>query len=108
MLSQHKILLQGLLLALEEETTQQWVDLVDPEGLAEPMADAALVFALIQASANHRIGESLLLTALMLGQDGPGNSHTAALSVAVQSLARLGLITEARSLAIEAAALRGL
>ena len=107
-LSQDKILLQGLLLGLEEETTQEWVDLIDPDLLPEPMPDAALVFALIQASATDRIGESLLLTLRLLGQDGPSNSHVAALSVAVQSLARLGLVPEARALAIEAAVLRGL
>ena len=46
--------------------------------------------------------------AIVLGAEGPGGSHAFALSAALTALGRVGLETEARTLAIEAALANGI
>jgi hypothetical protein len=50
----------------------------------------------------------VLLSLIVLGAEGPGESHAYALSAALTALTRVGLETEARALAIEAALASGI
>ena len=70
--------------------------------------NAALLYALDEASESRRIGETVLLSLIVLGPGGPGDSHAFALSAALTALARVGLEAEARGLAIEAALANGI
>ncbi|MEE8505132.1 MAG: antifreeze protein, partial [Kiloniellales bacterium] len=71
------------------------------------LPNAALLYALEEASESQRIGETVLLALVVLGEDGPGKSHTIALSAVLSALGRIGLEQEARNLAIEAALANG-
>ena len=81
-----------------------------PEGaLVRPgvMPDAAYLFALQDASEARRLGETVLLSAIVLGEAGPARAHDMALGAVLAALSRVGLEREARRLAIEAALARG-
>ncbi len=68
---------------------------------------AALLYALQEASESQRIGETVLLTLVVLGTAGPADSHVLALTSAISALSRVGMEREARALAIEAALANG-
>jgi hypothetical protein len=70
--------------------------------------NAALLYALDEASEARRIGETVLLSLIVLGEQGPGESHAYALSTVLTALGRIGLESEARALAIEAALASGI
>jgi len=74
---------------------------------AQPLPNAALLYALQDAGESGRIGESVLLSLVVLGQAGPADSHVLALGAALTALNRVGLGKEARALAIEAALANG-
>ncbi len=92
------------------------------EGLGEPIGgswsligqdnaaqvpDSALWFNLGDAAAKHRIGETVLLSLYALGDAGPGGANPIMLSRSILALRQVGLDSEARSLAIEAAIAAG-
>jgi tetratricopeptide (TPR) repeat protein len=111
-------LLRGAFMALGERDSLSWIDLVPdseaPAGFAaesgissQPLPDAALLYALAEASEMRRLGETVLLVLLVLGEEGPAHSHPMALNAALSGLMRAGLQQEARALAIEAAIAKG-
>ncbi|MDH3916703.1 MAG: hypothetical protein OEU25_00860, partial [Rhodospirillales bacterium] len=96
-----------------------WIDLAtEPAGAADftaepgisaqPLPNAALLYALKEASEMRRLGETVLLVLLVLGEEGPAQSHPMALNAALSGLMQAGLEREARALAIEAAIAKGI
>ncbi len=74
---------------------------------ATQIPDSALWFNLGDAAGKHRIGETVLLSLYALGDAGPGGANPIVLSRVIGALRQVGLDTEARSLAIEAAIAAG-
>ena len=70
--------------------------------------DAALIHALSEASQLGRLGETVLLALLALGEAGPGEAHPLVLHAVLRALWRVDLANEARLLAIEAAVANGI
>ena len=90
--------------ALGEVDTLSWNDIAAQSDLSgKPMPGAAFLYALEDASEARRVGETVLLSLLVLGEAGPVDAHPMALSTVILSLSRIGLESEARGLAIEAA-----
>ena len=75
--------------------------------IGEKTRNASVLFALEGASGSGRLGETVLLSLLVLGKAGPGGSHLLALERVLTALSNVGLEREARLLAIEAALARG-
>ena len=63
---------------------------------------------LSHAATDKRVGESVLLSLVMIGEGGPAQAHPIALSSTLSALGAIGLEREARALAIEAALAAGL
>ena len=102
-------LLRAVFQALGERDPLTWGQIAAEGELANRIApNAALLYALDEASESRRIGETVLLALIVLGAEGPGESHAFALSAALTALTRVGLETEARALAIEAALASGI
>jgi hypothetical protein len=102
-------LLRAAFQALGERDPLSWGQIAAEGQLANRIApNAALLYALDEASESRRIGETVLLALIVLGTEGPGESHAYALSAALTALTRVGLETEARALAIEAALASGI
>jgi tetratricopeptide (TPR) repeat protein len=112
-------LLRGAFMALGEQDSLSWIELAtepaggasfaaEPGVEARPLPNAALLYALREASEMRRIGESVLLVLLVLGAEGPAHSHPMALNAALSGLMQVGLAREARALAIEAAIAKGI
>ena len=112
-------LLRGAFMALGESDSLSWIDLVtdsetptdfaaEPGISTHPAPNAALLYALSDSSEMRRLGETVLLALLVLGENGPANSHPMALNAALSGLMRAGLPGEARALAIEAAIAKGI
>jgi hypothetical protein len=72
-----------------------------------PAADPALLFALSEAAAAHRIGETVLLSLDALGPEGPAGCNPLALARVIAGLRQIGFDSEARAIAIEAAIAAG-
>lgn len=70
-------------------------------------ADPALLFNLGDAAAAHRIGETVLLSLYALGPEGPAGCNPLALARVIAALRQVGLDSEARAIAIEAAVAAG-
>ena len=105
-LATRRLILRAAFQALGESDSLAWSELIGtaPTALSEmPAPDAALIQALSEASAIGRLGETILLALLALGEAGPGESHPLVLYEALAALNRVGLGGEARMLAIEAA-----
>ncbi len=102
-------LLRAIFQALGERDPLSWGQIAAEGGAIDRVApSAALLYALDEASESRRIGETVLLSLIVLGSEGPGESHAFALSAALTALTRVGLETEARALAIEAALASGI
>jgi hypothetical protein len=71
------------------------------------MPDATLLYALERASEMRRLGETVLLGLLVLGESGTAESHPLALNAVLRALREVGLERDARALAIEAAIAKG-
>lgn len=101
-------LLRATFQALGEQDPMPW-SLIAANGapVARPLPSAALLYALDEASEARRVGETVLLSLVLLGEAGPSQSHTLALGRVLSALGRIGLDDEARSLAIEAALANG-
>jgi hypothetical protein len=81
--------------------------LIGQTGAGGGAPDPALWFNLGDAAGNGRIGETVLLSLCALGQGGPAGANPILLSRAISSLRQVGLDTEARAIAIEAAIAAG-
>ncbi len=102
-------LLRSAFMALGESHAMNWIDLVpELESSAQPMPDAALLYALDQASEMRRLGETVLLSLLVLGEAGPAACHPMALNAVLRAMREVGLQRDARALAIEAAIAKGI
>ena len=87
----------------------QWEELFDgPSQLATVMPRPAIWRAIDVASREVRVGETVLLSLLVLGEAGPTQANPIVIRRVVESLRRVGLEDEARSLAIEAAIVAGI
>jgi hypothetical protein len=108
-LGQAQTLLRAEFQALGERDPLSW-SLIAAQGqpASQLLPDAALLYALDEASESRRLGETVLLSLIVLGEHGPGASHTFALSAVLAALGRIGLEAEARALAIEAALAHGI
>ena len=108
-LHRSQTLLRAVFEALGERDPLSWGQIAAEGDAANHIApNAALLYALDEASESRRIGETVLLSLIVLGAEGPGGSHAFALSAALTALGRIGLETEARALAIEAALANGI
>jgi hypothetical protein len=73
-----------------------------------PVASPALWARLESAARGSRVGETVMLTLLVLGEGGPGQSGALALTRILKALEAVGLKAEARAMAVEAAIAVGL
>ncbi len=81
-----------------------WAEVIgDARPVPSPMPNAALRHALEAASAAGRVGETVALVLLALGEAGPVGAGPFALELSIVALGRVGLKGPARSLALEAA-----
>jgi hypothetical protein len=108
-LGRAQTLLRAAFQALGERDPLSW-SLIAAHGqpTSQLLPDAALLYALDEASESRRVGETVLLSLIVLGEHRPGESHTFALSAVLAALGRIGLESEARALAIEAALAGGI
>ena len=85
---------------------------VQPNALADAgRVDDAGTLAAVKAVpgvGRRRLGETVLLSLLALGESGPGDADPVVLSRVLSSLRNIGLEAEARALAVEAALAAGL
>jgi hypothetical protein len=72
-----------------------------------PGPDPAVLFGLDEAAGKHRIGETVLLALYALGPTGPAGCDPLSLSRAIEGLRQIGLDSEARAIAVEAAIAAG-
>ena len=82
--------------------------LVDVQPAVARAPALALAHGLRAAAEEERLGETVLIALLMLGQGGPGAAGLATVGPVVSSLASVGLREEARAIALEAALAAGL
>ena len=71
------------------------------------MPSPALWLGLENAAAAGRVGETVLLALLALGDLGPGGADPLALRAVIAALSKVGLDEHARAIALEAALVRG-
>lgn len=104
------ILAQGLLAAMGHMVSEaDWVAVMtDSAPVATTMPAAPLSEALKLATADKRVGETVLLSLVILGQDGPQQLDPATLFKVVAGLREIGLAADARALAIETLIAAGL
>ena len=91
---------------------------IDPEVWDRLLADAqpmtarapalALANGLRAAAEGGRLGETVLIALLLLGESGPGAAGLPTVGPVVSSLVSVGLVEEARAIALEAALAAGL
>ena len=106
--SRLQALLRASFQALGEPDPLPWIRLAADAGSeARSLPDAALLYALREASEARRVGETVLLSLILLGEAGLAESHTMALGAVLSALDRVGLVVEARAIAIEAALKNG-
>jgi hypothetical protein len=108
--AERQLLLRTIFKALGQSDPLVWTDLVGAQGadqLAGLQPDPALLYALSEASQLDKLGETVLLALLALGEDGPGGAHPLVLEEVLAALMRVNLTHEARMLAIEAAVANG-
>lgn len=103
-------LLFGLLSALDKPVgTELWTSLIsDARPVSTEVPDPALRHALRVASEDLRVGETVLLALLVLGEKGAAGAAPLALEAVVAALRTVGLRNEARALALEAAIAAGI
>ncbi len=85
-----------------------WAPLYDgPLRRAAAVPASALWHGLIYAAQGRRVGETVLLALLTLGEAGPAGAEPTTLSVVVAALRSVGLERQARGLAVEATLAHG-
>ena len=109
-IAERQLLLRTLFQATGQADPLIWSDLVGVQSLGSDVRqpDAATLYALSEASQLGRIGETVLLALLALGEEGPGDAPPLVLHEVLTALIRVGLAYEARLLAIEAAVANGI
>ncbi len=110
-IAQRQLLLRTIFAALGESDPLLWSDLIGAQSLdqlATSQPDAALIYALSEASQSGRLGETVLLCLLALGEQGPAGAPPLVLHEVLSALIRVDLTHEARLLAIEAAVADGI
>jgi hypothetical protein len=100
------VTLRGLLYALGETDALSFDALIGSES-AGPLTGTATLLALEQAAAGGRLGETVLLSAVVIGENGIAG-HPYPTAKAVEALNRVERPGEARALALESAVARGL
>ncbi len=108
--NEQAILLFALLGGLRDPVTEGfWIGLLQQTGQVPAMLPTApLWHRLEQASAAGRLGETVALALIVLGNGGTDEANPIAMRVAVEALSRIGEVKAARALAIEAAVAAGL
>lgn len=102
--AQQLSLLRVLFDALGESDAMAWIDLaMTDDERAQALPDASLLYALEDASYSGRLGETVLLALIVMGDAPPDEAHPLALNAVLSALMQVGLPLEARALAIEAA-----
>ncbi|MHA1112939.1 MAG: hypothetical protein ACTSRY_00330 [Alphaproteobacteria bacterium] len=103
-------LLYGLLEALGEPVPDAaWTAMLREPFLASGILPVPPLWqALRRAAAAKRVGETVLLVLVALGDDGTARAHPMAMAAAVAGLRAVGLTAEARGLALEAALAAGI
>jgi len=103
-------LLYNLLEALGDEVPdQQWEGLLSGPAQRTTVVPRPVFWrSLRNASAQARIGETVLLALTALGQAGPTQADPTLLRTVIESLRGVGLGDEARDLALEAAVAAGI
>lgn len=97
-------LLRVMFQALGESDALSWIDLaISEDERNRALPDASLLYALDDASMSGRLGETVLLSLIVMGDKPPAEVHPLALNAVLTALMRVGLPMEARALAIEAA-----
>ena len=104
------ILLMSLLEALGGSAEAgSWASLLAAgQGLTNSGPDVAWMNALNEAASASRVGETVLIALLGLVDAQSGRADTATIRAAVDGLLRVGLVREAKTLALEAAVANGL
>jgi len=93
----------------ETVPTELWEALMEgPERNMVAMPHAALWHRLKTAAAGKRVGETVLLALLALGEGGPAEAEPVVLMDVLGGLVGVGLTADARLLAVEAAVAAGL
>lgn len=100
-------LLDALGVEIPVSLWQKMIDQIPPDNGRNAVATPYLL-ALDEAAKAQRVGETILLLMLTLGEGDLGQVDPLALSHSVKALNRLGLVMEARALAVEAAVVGGL
>ncbi|NIA71841.1 hypothetical protein HBA54_24905 [Pelagibius litoralis] len=97
--------LQAMVLsrALGQPEPNAWPGILDNGDAGSALGGLPRLLALGDAAAAGRRGETVLLAALSLGDGPAGDNHPLALGYAVSALSTLGLGSDARALALEAA-----
>lgn len=104
----------ALLYALKEGLDQPvapalWEPLLEePERTTAPIPNPAIWFRLDSAAKAKRVGETVILALLALGESGLAETPPATLARVLGALGAVGLKAEARALALEAAVAAGL
>ena len=80
-----------------------WLKTANTRREAASLPAPGLIAALGLAARAGRIGETVLLTLVVLGADGPERLHPSVVGAVVRALVAVGLAKEARALAIEVA-----
>ena len=103
-------LLKAAFEALESGETRPWIELAAAEdgGGGRAVPSAARLYALRDAGAARRVGETVLLSVIVLGHTGLAEVHPLTLHTALRALNRVDLDETARRLAIEAALYNGI
>lgn len=84
-----------------------WEEVMTDSGATAELPAPGVRVALDRASGNARIGETVLLSLVALGEGGPAAAEEEMMARVVRALRRLGLDKEARALALEALIARG-
>ena len=108
-LNQQLVMLRSCLQALGESARLSWGELASLEIVTPGLApSAALLYALKDAQNGDRLAEIVLLSLIILGEEGPDDTHSLALGSVIEALYSAGLQDEARALAVEATVLSGI
>jgi hypothetical protein len=95
-----------LLSAMGIESRQgAWKNIISSSNIFEKenIPTTALRYQLRDAAKNNRVAEVVSISLIMLGSEGPSKSGLVSLNAVIRALREIGLETDARAIAIEAA-----
>ena len=105
------LLVLSALSALGHATPEaEWINMMGNSGGPEPdaIAPVALLHLLMEASQSGRVGQTVLLSLICLGDEGKRLREPFMLGLTLRALQTVGLGVEARALALETALLAGI